>query len=66
MWMLELAMLASHVISHVTVGIFVVAYSWVDPINTLHSSAHHDSQQEEQELEPPSLPPTLKPYMDSP
>ena len=42
---LELAMLASHVISHVTVGIFVVVYSWVDPINTLCSSAHHDCQQ---------------------
>ena len=29
-----------------TVGIFVVVYSWVDPINTLCSSAHHDCQQE--------------------
>ena len=42
-------MLASHVIGHVidhvTVRIFVVVYSWVDPINTLCSSAHHDCQQ---------------------
>ena len=47
--MLALAMLASHVIGHVidhvTVGIFVVVYSWVDPINTPCSSAHHDCQQ---------------------
>ena len=28
-----------------TVGIFVVVYSWVDPINTTCSSAHHDCQQ---------------------
>ena len=39
--MLELAMLASHVI----VGIFVAVYSWVDPINTPCSSAHHVCQQ---------------------
>ena len=44
--LLELAVLASHVISHVTVGIFVVVYSWVDPINTPCSSAHHVCQQE--------------------
>ena len=47
--MLELAMLASHVISHVishvTVGIVVVVYSWVDPINTPYSSTHHIYQQ---------------------
>ena len=36
--LLELAVLASHVISHVTVGIFVAVYSWVDPINTTCSS----------------------------
>ena len=44
-------MLASHVIGHVvdhvTVGIFVVVYSWVDPINTLCSSAHHVCQHPE-------------------
>ena len=29
------------------VRIFVVVYSWVDPINTLCSSAHHDCQHNE-------------------
>ena len=47
-------MLASHVISHVidyvTVRIFVVVYSWVDPINTLCSSARHDCQHHHRDL----------------
>ena len=44
---LELAVLASHMICSYDCGNFVVVYSWVDPFNTLCSSAHHDCQQED-------------------
>jgi len=40
---MELAVLANHVISHVTVGIFIVVYGCADHINT-SLSPHHVSQ----------------------